>query len=140
MIVLDASVLVKWIKEDEEDADKARLLYFRHKNNNEKIVVPYLIFIELANYLATKSQTSKILIEKALNYLFDIDLGVYQVERNDLIEAAVLAKQYKTSVYDMLYALIAKRHKTLLVTADERFVKVTKFPFVKTLSEYKPKI
>ena len=45
-----------------------------------------LLVLKLVPELLTKSQTSKILIEKALNYLFDIDLGVYQVERNDLIE------------------------------------------------------
>jgi len=35
----------------------------------------------------------------------------------------------------MLYAVIAKNHKTTLITADERFVKMTKFSHVKLLTE-----
>jgi predicted nucleic acid-binding protein len=51
----------------------------------------------------------------------------------ELVDAGVLAKKYKTSVYDMIYAVVAKNKKCALVTADENFVRKTKFKHVKLL-------
>lgn len=136
MIVVDASVVIKWLKSDEIDSDRARLLYTQHKNKEKNIIVPQLLFFEVANYLSTKSRSSEENIKMALGFLFRLKLAIHGVQDKELIETAKLAKKYKTSVYDMLYAVIAKKHKIILVTADERFMKVTEFPFVKLLSEY----
>ncbi|MBI5621043.1 PIN domain-containing protein, partial [Candidatus Gottesmanbacteria bacterium] len=55
---------------------------------------------------------------------------------DDVVKSALLAHKKKTSVYDMLYAVIAKRLGTDLITADDQFVRKTKFSHVKLLSEY----
>lgn len=136
MIVIDASIIVKWLKRDEIDSIAARLIYNEHKEGREKITVPPLVFIEVANYLATKSNSPIKHIKKLMSFLYRSKLEIYHVQEQDLLEATVLASRFKTSVYDMLYAVIAKRHKTILVTADERFIEKTKFAFVKLLSEY----
>jgi len=136
MIVVDASIIVKWLKSDEADSDKAREIYDNHKKGTHEIIVPELVFIEVANYLVTKSRSTSKQIRKLLDFLSSSNINIHRFEQKDLFEAASLSKECKTTVYDMLYAVIAKRHKIVLVTADERFVRVTRFPFVKLLSEF----
>lgn len=135
MIIVDASVAIKWIDKNEEYSDIARLLYKRHIDGNEEVVVPRLLFYEVANALATKSRSSEETIRGDMAVLLKSNLSNYLEEDKELIEAAILAKEYKTSVYDMLYAVIAKNKKCSLVTADENFVKKTKFKHVKLLKE-----
>jgi predicted nucleic acid-binding protein len=136
MIVVDASVIIKWIKSDERDSDAAKSLYLKHVHTTEKIIVPKLLYFEVANYLATKTQFSRDDIRDGMNLIYKAKLEIHEMEMKELILSSIAAKDYKTSVYDMSYAVIAQKYKTVLITADEKFVKATKFPFVKLLSEF----
>lgn len=133
MIVIDASVGIKWIQE-EENRKSAITLRDGHLTGEEKIIVPGLFFYEIANALSTKSAADDTYIKEGLNFIFHSHLIVENDNPKDLILSSVLAKKYNTSVYDMFYAVIANKHRTILVTADERFVSKTKFPFVKLLT------
>lgn len=135
MIVVDASIAVKWILANEEYEERALLIYQNHITQKEKIIIPSLLFIEVANSLVTKSATSISIIKKALVFLYNAHFQIYEPNYDDVMEAMLGAKKYKTTVYDMLYLVVAKKHKTVLVTADERFVARTEFPFVKLISE-----
>ena len=135
MIVIDASVAIKLINTQEEGGGIAMSLLISHRENKEKIIVPEFLFIEVANYLATKTASTKSSIKRGLEILFRSNFLLYELTENDLIKASLLAKKYKTSVYDMLYAVIAKNKKIKLITADAKFAKKTGFPYVKTLSE-----
>jgi len=133
MIVIDASVAAKWILEHEQDTDKALIILKNHTFSIEEIIVPDLFFYEIANTLATKSgMTSKEVIV-ALGKVYQSNLSVYHPLEVDVSQTTKLAKEYKTSVYDMLYAVVAKTHKATLITADKQFVKQTGFKFVKLL-------
>lgn len=133
MIVIDASIAVKWIKTDETDSGKAKAIYDQHIDGKEKIVVPQWFFIEIGNYLVTQSKSTINHIRKLMDLLFNSNLEIYQTQEDDIIEAILLARKYETTVYDMLYAVVAKRHKTILITADDRFCRLTKFSHVKLL-------
>lgn len=136
MIVVDPSVGLKWMQPNEENRNKAQKIYREHADGKEKIVVPELFFLEIANAITTKSAVPFTEIKSVLRFIFKSNLSVYKEESQDIIRSCKLAKEYNTSVYDMIYAVIAKKHKTILVTADERFIQKTKFPFVMLLSEY----
>ncbi len=135
MIVADTSVAIKWLIKSEKESEIAYLLYKKHIEGIEKIIVPPLLFIEAANTLATKANSTKEDIKTGLTFLFEAEFAVYDISLEDLTDAGVLAKKYKTSVYDMLYAVIAKNKKCILVTADENFLRKTKFKHVKLLRE-----
>ena len=135
MIVVDASVVVKWIKKDEEDVNIALSIYNSHLKKKENIVVPRLLFYEVTNFLATKPRATSTTIKINLKFLFNSNLTIHIEDNKELTEATLLAKKYKTSVYDMLYAVIAKKKKCILVTADERFIAKVKFSFVKSLKQ-----
>lgn len=135
MIVIDASVAIKLLHYDEDGAEIARELYKNHTQGAEKIIVPDFIYIETANALATKNVLTNKEISEGINFLFGSGFVSYSVTLEDIKEAALLAKRHGTSIYDMLYAVIAKNKKIKLITADTKFAKKTGFPYVKTLSE-----
>ena len=140
MIVVDTSVAIKWLNKEEKDSELAYSLYKKHIASIETIVIPPLLFIEAANTLATKSNSTKEDIKTGLTFLFEADFTLHNVVLEELADAGVLAKKYHTSVYDMLYAVGAKNKKCILVTADENFVKKTKFRHVKLLRKLEKKL
>lgn len=136
MIVIDASVGSKWLLTiDEAYRDKALKLLERHSNEDEIIIVPELFFYEISNAIATKTFISPNKTSVLLKKLFETNLSVYHPNQNDVIVATKLAKKHKTSVYDMLYAVIAQKEKAKLITADDKFIAKTKFKFVKHIKD-----
>lgn len=132
MIIIDASVAIKWINK-EIYSELAFSLLNKHIAGDQKIIVPGFLFIEVANALGTKSRSSEKDISEGLQFLFASNLHIYELINEDIIQAARKAKQYKTSVYDMLYAVIADKKNSLLITADEKFAQKVNLPFVKIL-------
>lgn len=137
MIVLDASVGGKWLlKIDESYRDKALNILRKHFDEEEKITVPDLFFYEIANAIATKTTISPRNIQPLMKKLFETNLSIYHPLQDDIIASTKLAKKHKTSVYDMLYSVVAKKNKATLVTADEKFVQKTGFKFVKHIKDF----
>ncbi len=139
MIVIDASVVIKFLNYDEDGAEIARELYKNHTQGAGEILVPDFIYIEAANALATKNVLTNKEISEGINFLFGSGFVSYSVTPEDIKEAALLAKRHGTSVYDMLYAVIAKNKKITLITADEKFVRKVGAPYVKHLRQLAPK-
>lgn len=135
MIVLDASVATKFINTQEKESDIAEKLLRAHIEEKEKIIIPLLLFFEVANALATKTNLKEEYIKRGLSLLYDANFVIYEVNQEDIIEAALLAKKYKTSVYDMVYVIIAKNKKVNLITADNKFTNKVNFSFVRILSK-----
>jgi len=133
MNVIDASVAIKLLKFTEEGVDRAKMLLRDHLTKVSRITVPSLLYIEVANALVTKSVYTSEDIEELLDLLNSFDFVIHSFTKKNLVDAAQLSKQYKTSVYDMLYAVVAKEHGCSLITSDEIFFKKTKFPFVQLL-------
>ena len=136
MIVIDASIAIKMVEPTEKESDIAKSILLSHLEKKQQIIVPKFLFIEVANALATKIKLTKKSIKESLQFLYNSDFLLYELTEPDLIKASMLAKSYKTSVYDMIYAVIAKNKKVKLITADDRFVKKVGFSFVQTLAHY----
>ncbi len=133
MIIIDASVAAKWLFKNEQDTKRAKEILESHIAGEDKIIVPDLFFYEIANMAVTKGYLSSQRTIHFLTKIYEAQLTVYSITESNVKEAAKLAKKYKTSVYDMLYAVVAKTQKTNLITADEQFIKQTGFKFVKPL-------
>ncbi|MBI2593122.1 type II toxin-antitoxin system VapC family toxin [Candidatus Daviesbacteria bacterium] len=136
MIVIDASVANKLVLPNEPDYALAKSILEKHILQTEEILVLDFLFYEVANTLATKSSISSIRMVNSLTKIYAANLKIYCPAEVEVKEAAKLAKQYKTSVYDMIYAVIAKNHKIILITADEKFMKQTGFKWVKLLKDF----
>lgn len=137
MIAVDSSVAFKWLKyRNEPHREKAMVLLERHIKGEVRIIAPSFLFLEIANALSTKTATKPKIIQADLRALYDFGLEIYRETEEDVTTSSLLARKHKTSVYDMLYAVIAKAMSAELITADEQFVRKTKFTHVKLLSEY----
>ena len=145
MVIIDASTAFKWFEPSEQDHNKALQLWDLHLQNKMKIVVPDLILYELANAWMTKSSIQLGQVKINLRVLEEASLEIIPVNFILINKATQFSKKYSVSVYDAIYAVLAKAKKCLLITADERFVeKMNKFfpleinlPFIKLLKEYK---
>jgi len=67
MIIIDASVAIKWINYGKEDRETALLLYEKHIQKEDSISIPVFLFLEVANVLVTKPHYSEESIENGLN-------------------------------------------------------------------------
>lgn len=133
MIVIDASVVSKLVLPLEKGHEQVKEIFKQHKDKVEQILSVDFIFYEIANTLTTKSAIPQQMVTRSLSVIYGAEIEIYHPNEGDVKLAARLARKYKTSVYDMLYAVVAKNHKAKLITADEQFVKQTGFKFVQLL-------
>ena len=133
MIIVDTSVAIKWLRSDEDGHENALLFLKNHLEGREKIVVPGLFFIEAANALATNTILSHDDVSEGMRFLFDVRLQEYSPTQKDIIDASISAKTQGTSVYDMLYVIIARNKKTTVITSDKKFARKADSPFVKVI-------
>ena len=134
MVIVDASVAYKWWDLKEKQSDLAKKILKNHSSGEQKIVVPDLIICELSNAWVTKSKLSLSKIKANLSDLESLDLEIVDISLNLIEKAVTFARNYKVSVYDAIYAVLAQENKCDLITADEKFVEQVNLPFIKKLS------
>jgi predicted nucleic acid-binding protein len=116
-IVIDASVAIKWVVEEE---GTAQALALRHR----PLAAPDLIMCECANILWKKVRRNELSTEEAafagrLLANADIDLIPTRPLMDAAIEIAVLLDR---PAYDCLYLALAERNDMTFVTADSRLI------------------
>ncbi len=123
MIVVDASVAVKWLLPEPGDAAAQRLL-----TGSESLLGPALMRVEVAAAIARKARCGEIDAQDAetaaeLWFQAIIDGVVALVpDEVDLPRALQLAIALSHPLQDCLYLALAERLGAPLLTADERFV------------------
>ena len=137
MIILDASVILKMIFE-EQDTNIALQLRENHITGKEKMAAPELLYYELANVLATKTPLSVKSSSSALAEIFNLEIETYTLGVEEFLSSINLSNKYKISVYDASYMILAKRLNCNFITADVKLVKKTKdLKFVRLLNDIK---
>lgn len=136
MVVVDASIAYKWTDEEDPNKEVADQILKDHLSGKLKIIVPDFILYELGNAWATKSKLTLAQIKLSLKDLQDINLEFKQVSFDLIGKAITFSKKYNVSVYDAIYAVLAKEKRCDLVTADTKFVHQVKLPSIKALAEY----
>jgi predicted nucleic acid-binding protein len=133
MVVLDTSVIIKWFIE-EKGSKRALIWLERHIKGTEKIVVPSLLFYEIANVLRYKKELPLSEIWKVIEYLFRLNLKIEEVNPELIMRAVLLAREKEISVYDATFVVLAVIYHILFYTADkELYEKLKEFNFVKLL-------
>lgn len=123
--VVDASVLVKWFKE-EEDRDLALGLRELHTSGRSTLFVSELTFLEILNAIRYGSKAAEEDCAEALHVLQNLHLQVKPIEFDTLRKANAIAWAYKVTIYDALYVALAEQLGYPLITADEVMVKKLK--------------
>lgn len=120
MIVLDASVALKWVFVDEDGGDRARYYKERHISEEEIIAVPELFFYEIANVLTTNAKLNVEDITEAFSLIWNFGFEVFSFGLEEFLSGITLAKRFKISLYDAAYIELANRLKCNFVTADRK--------------------
>lgn len=136
-IVIDASVVAKWLFSDEQDPN-SDLLKEDFANKNISISVPILIFYEINNLLRSAILSDRI-NQKQAEDLYEGFLGLDFVvySSKDLLRNTLKrAVEVNISSYDAAYIALAQYLKVPFFTADEKLVKKVKEKGVKFLKDY----
>jgi predicted nucleic acid-binding protein len=135
MIILDASVVVKWFSE-EEYTEKALEIRERIRMREERVIVPDLLLYELANALKFNPSFDANDVSDALTSIFDMDLDIVTPIPEIINSAVTLAFEYNITVYDAFYIALAKDLELTFITADRRlYERVRDLDFVKFIDE-----
>jgi predicted nucleic acid-binding protein len=119
--VVDASVAVKWLFE-EQDSEAAEALLISAGENNLKLVAPAILPAEVANALWKRMRRGDMDRRKTLEtgQRFE-EICPLLLPIEDLVQRALeLAIDSRHPVYDCLYVALAEGLPADLITADER--------------------
>jgi predicted nucleic acid-binding protein len=116
--VIDASVAVKWVVEEEGTLEAVALL-------RQQLLAPDLINAECANILWKKVRLGEMSCEEAIfagRLLANADIDL--TSTRPLLEAAVeIAIVLDHPAYDCVYLALAEQKNIEIVTADTRLIK-----------------
>lgn len=116
-LVIDASVAIKWVVEEEGTAEALALRRFQ-------LTAPDLIMSECANILWKKVRRNELSAEEAAfagRLLTNADIEL--VPTRPLMDAAIeIAVLLDHPAYDCLYLALAERNDVTFVTADSRLI------------------
>lgn len=126
MIVLDASVALKWIFWDEAGGERARHYRDRHVSGDEIIAVPDLFFYEVANVLSNRTTLSVEAMSEAFSLLWRFDFEVFTLGLGEFLSGITLSERYRITLYDAAYIELARRLKCEFVTFDKKLYEKVK--------------
>jgi predicted nucleic acid-binding protein len=121
ILVIDASVTIAWIAENEksEYADLAL-----HAFGSDAAIVPGIWHWEIANVLLALERKGRIVdaigaYARVVQLPIDVELVAYSRDRRSVTELE-LARKHHLSVYDAAYLALAKATSRPLATLDAR--------------------
>lgn len=126
MIVLDASVVLKWIFADEDGGEKAERLKDVHVGGHDTIAVPDLLFYEIGNVLTTKTRLSEAAVAEAFSLLWEFSLERFDLGLDEFQNSLALSRKFKITLYDAAYVELSRRLKCTFVTADRKLYEKVK--------------
>ena len=121
-LVIDASVVVKWLVPETDDKFALRL-QDQFRDGELKLLAPPLLLLEVGNALWKRVRRGE-LSSEAAELCFDqliIDAPELLEKTEVTISALHLALAHKRPIYDCLYLALALDRRCDLITADERF-------------------
>lgn len=119
MLVIDASVVIKWFIE-EKDSAKALLLKDNYINGKTILIAPDLLIYEVANVLLFSKIFTPLEIKGCLQDLYELEIDLINPSIDFVLSAIELAFSKQISIYDASYLALAKELDTKLITADKK--------------------
>lgn len=124
LLVVDASVILKWFLKEENWMEQAWRLRGHHVSKKINIIVPSHCFFELANILKRKIPNEAMLLISKLKFseIMEQILSIRVIS----IAFQLMDEHKKISFYDAAYHALALAEGGTFVTADEDYYKIAK--------------
>ncbi len=122
LLVVDASVAVKWYLQDEDLAQESQVVRGDLMNGRIEVIVPEHFRLEASNAIRNALRPRRLSIERARTAFETVaSLPVQSIPLLDLIEAGFeSALSYDCALYDALYLTLAEQIGCPLIHADRR--------------------
>ncbi len=121
-VVLDTSVIVKWLRQQEVFAQEALAWRWRFLDGEIKVIVPDLAAYELANVLRYKDDLTTEQVKEGVRSLFEMGLEWFSLTPAAILRAVEMARAYDITVYDAAFLAAAEAIDAEMVTADGRLM------------------
>lgn len=137
LIILDASVAIKWLLPDEQD-DYAFQIKNDFADKKILIAVPLLFFYEIGNILKNASKSLRIASKDSIKvYQSFLELEFIVYSSKELFkESLQKSLDLDISCYDASYVVLAEYLEIAFYTADDRLITKANSKWVKRLTEY----
>lgn len=115
-LVVDSSVIVKWLNaKDEKHLDQADLILSGCQNGLVKIYAPELSKYEVGNALMHKNMTGS-QTKTALSVFYSLPIKFIELEEDEGLRILEIAEENKITYYDSAFIALAEKIKADLVT------------------------
>ena len=135
LLVLDASVILKWFKE-ENYTKYALKIKDDFVEGVHEIAAPDLILYEISNAMRYAGFAPDI-IEEALKSLIELGIDIVVLPKEIISLAVKLSYKYNITVYDATYLALAISIGAHFVTADKKlYKKIEKLKWSRFISKF----
>ncbi len=121
-VVLDTSVIVKWVRQEEVLAGEALAGRRRFLEGEISVIEPDLAAYELANVLRYKGDLTTEQVKEAAASLYEMGFEWFSLTPAVLLRAVEIARGFDVPVYDAAFLATAEAVDAAMVTADDRLV------------------
>lgn len=120
--IVDASIGIKWLFDDEDFTDEARSILFAFQTGSIDLLAPDHLYHETLNALRTGIRMRRISSDQATTAMNDfLELAVPTVDGPSLFRAGFdVSLTYDCAFYDGLYLALAEQARCPLLHADRR--------------------
>lgn len=130
-IVLDASIVVKWIKpHNEKDIDQANEYFVQQLQGTIHVCAPALLEYEIHNTIARLTDKKPPIL---LTFLKNLNIELLPLTDRMTNFCYDLVHSHKITFYDAAYIAVADSLQCDMVTADKKLVDSVKLSYVKLL-------
>ena len=123
--VVDSSVCLKWVLDDEIDVEQAKQLQKGYLSEKINLIAPGLWFYEVVNVIKNTKFKKPLISNKLLETkLIDLlESGPYLLDMSELGSACLkFALSFDITAYDSAYVTLAHAHGLTFITADNNLV------------------
>lgn len=127
ILVVDASVILKWQLNDEEYVEQALLLKKDYLDESAiQLVAPSLFLYELINGIIVAARENRISPENSFETLRNILVANIEIREIDPYKVLELCQSYNIAAYDAAYLALAESLDCDLWTGDKAFYNAVK--------------
>lgn len=124
--VLDTSVVVKWFSGNEDNAEYADKLRHQILEGSCGIIIPDLLFYELANALRYNPNFNAKDVKASLDSIFDMEFDIRKVDSSVIAAAIDIAFKFDVTIYDAYFLALSQLENKPFVTANYKFIRRVK--------------